>query len=697
MRNGQIHVSFRIAIVGAIISIVLIMSLLTSLIIYARGNADARKNARLLFTEKSLQTQERLNNRLLSLTSLASLGAAIPELEAQATGFGLNNPALGFLFRVVETDTSVYGAYAGWSNGDFLQLIGTGGNEQVLKANHAPLQCRYIVRAINGQGIDRVQRWSYLDASRDLLSQRTERDPAYDPRSRDWYRLAATDGKTHLGKAYAFSSLNALGITASMSFDRGVFGVDMTLSDIQGFLREATPSKRWAILLLEDGRRLLVASDQAAALLPSGVPPLGDIGDLSIVTADKEWTDPFGKVWLRQRSDWEFGGDTKLSLIAMTQLAEFTDFFDSIRLTLLLLTVMILIVVTPIALWISRQLSRPLTIIARDAKRVGAMDFSNYVDYRSWIAEIDELASGYAKMKNAISANRTLIAAQRDSFARFVPERMLELLDKSSIGDVKPQDSKTLELTVMFSDIRSYTAISEHLPCHEVFGLLNSYFEITNPIISANGGIIDKYIGDAIMSLFPHSPDAALKSVIAINRDLRLFNEERRKRNEPEILTGTGIHYGGVDLGTVGDSTRLQATVIGDAVNLASRLESATKVFGIRVLLSETAYARLENPAGFHLRLIDTVRVKGKERPINLYELFDLDEPEVMRQKAKSMPIFSEALQSYKKGEFEKARNLFALCVEECPMDTVLSVYIKRCLTLIRIPPGDDWAGVSTL
>ena len=300
-------------------------------------------------------------------------------------------------------------------------------------------------------------------------------------------------------------------------------------------------------------------------------------------------------------------------------------------------------------------------------------------------------------MKDAIAANRTLIEAQRDSYARFVPERMLELFDKSNVTDVQPRDCKTLELTVMFSDIRSYTAISESLSCDDVFGLLNAYFEITNPIIGSNGGIIDKYIGDAILSVFPNSPDGALRSVIAINRELRAFNEERRKRAEPEILTGTGIHFGKVDLGTVGDRTRLQATVIGDAVNLASRLESATKAFGVRILMSEAARERLANPSAFRLRAIDTVRVKGKEQPINLYEVYDLDATAVIERKAESGAIFSEALQRYKAGDFARALDLFEGCADHCPEDTVAKAYIKRCSTLIRVPPGNDWAGVSTL
>jgi class 3 adenylate cyclase len=362
-----------------------------------------------------------------------------------------------------------------------------------------------------------------------------------------------------------------------------------------------------------------------------------------------------------------------------------------------LLALMVLLVAAPMALWVSSQLSRPLSTIARDAEKVSVMDFSGRLECDSWIVEIDRLVEGYSGMKEALDADRRLIEAQRDSFARFVPERMLELFDKSSITEVKPRDCKSLELTVMFSDIRSYTSISEGLSCRDVFELINGYFEMTNPIIESNGGIIDKYIGDAIMSLFPESPDGALRAAIAINRALAELNKTRRERGELEIRTGTGIHFGRVELGTVGDSARMQATVIGDAVNLSSRLESATKAFGLRMLISEAARDRLKSPGEFSLRRIDTVRVKGKEEPIGLYEVFDLDEGPVMEKKARLGATFSDALRDYKAGEFAEALDLFSRCAAGCPEDTVASAYIKRCATLIRIPPGDDWAGVSTL
>ena len=158
MRRGQFHITFCIAIVGAIIGIVAVMAILTSVIVYSRGETDAKANARALFAEKSKQVQERLNFRLGALTRLVSLGATIPGLDTPLFGFGMDHPLRGFLFGIVESEPSVYGAYAGWSNGDFLELINTAGDSRIAEANQAPRERRYIVQAVSGQSDGRAQR-----------------------------------------------------------------------------------------------------------------------------------------------------------------------------------------------------------------------------------------------------------------------------------------------------------------------------------------------------------------------------------------------------------------------------------------------------------------------------------------------------------------------------------------------------------
>lgn len=152
MDTSRVRVPFRIAIVGAIVGIVAIMSLATSLVVYARGKADATANATRLFAENAKRVRERLDTRLGSLTRLAALGSAAPGLDTPVAGYGLDHPCAGFLFDLVESEPYIYGAYAGWENGDFLMLIDTALEPRTQEANQAPSNCRYVFRAISGNG-----------------------------------------------------------------------------------------------------------------------------------------------------------------------------------------------------------------------------------------------------------------------------------------------------------------------------------------------------------------------------------------------------------------------------------------------------------------------------------------------------------------------------------------------------------------
>lgn len=178
--------------------------------------------------------------------------------------------------------------------------------------------------------------------------------------------------------------------------------------------------------------------------------------------------------------------------------------------------------------------------------------------------------------------------------------------------DVELSTSVQRDITVLFSDIRSYTSLSEDMTHLEVFGFLNDYFVNASRPVGEHAGFIDIFIGDALMALFPRSPQDALEAAVQMRRDLREFNNQRREKGMPPVHCGYGIHYGGVTLGTIGTYDRMQTTAIGDTVNLASRIESVTKTFKVEIVISEDVYNRLPNPGAFLLREIDTVRVKGK-------------------------------------------------------------------------------------
>jgi class 3 adenylate cyclase len=299
--------------------------------------------------------------------------------------------------------------------------------------------------------------------------------------------------------------------------------------------------------------------------------------------------------------------------------------------------------------------------------------------------------------KSAIEKEKMMHEHERSvnkAISSFVPYAFLYMLGKQNILEIEPGDHVEKELTILFTDIRSYTQISETMPNPELFAFINQYLDLAVDVITKNNGFIDKFIGDAIMGLFPDGSDDALRTIIELRRQLKMRNQEN---SGAPIQIGVGIHHGSVTFGTVGTRARMDTTVIGDSVNLASRLEGATKVYGIDTLLSDAAYQKLEHPERFHIREVDTVKVKGKRQPVKIYEVFDCDPDELKRLKSETAPFFSEALQLYKQGHFSQAEKVFRQCQEICPGDPILAVYLLRCSTMELAPPGPDWKGIHDI
>ncbi|MEX0686193.1 MAG: adenylate/guanylate cyclase domain-containing protein, partial [Balneolales bacterium] len=213
------------------------------------------------------------------------------------------------------------------------------------------------------------------------------------------------------------------------------------------------------------------------------------------------------------------------------------------------------------------------------------------------------------------------LRASLETFRKFVPEEFLNYLGRENIWDVRRGDQVEKTLTVMFTDIRSYTSISEHMTDKENFEFINSFMYKLSPAIKKHHGFIDKFIGDAIMALFPGKSDHALQSAMAIQEAVDSFNEDLIKEGKEPIEVGIGINTGSLVLGTLGDDERLQTTVLSDHVNIASRIEDLTKVYQAPILISENTYANLENKENYNFRQIENVNLKGRSRLTNLYEL----------------------------------------------------------------------------
>ncbi len=273
----------------------------------------------------------------------------------------------------------------------------------------------------------------------------------------------------------------------------------------------------------------------------------------------------------------------------------------------------------------------------------------------------------------------TLLQQTEIAYGRLIPHQLLNLLDVKSIVDVKLGDQVERKMTIMFSDIRDFTPLSESMTPADNFEFINSYLSQMEPVISKHRGIIDKYIGDAIMALFAHGADDAVTGAIAMLERLGYYNVGRIRAGYIPIQIGIGLNTGRVMIGTVGGTNRMDSTVIGDAVNLTARLEEATKVYHAPLIISQNTLYDLNNPDRYHIRFLDRIRVKGKLQPLSIYEVFDNDPAELLSRKMACQPLFDEAIAFYHLKEIPRALELLKKCVEIAPNDFPAQIYLERC------------------
>jgi len=296
--------------------------------------------------------------------------------------------------------------------------------------------------------------------------------------------------------------------------------------------------------------------------------------------------------------------------------------------------------------------------------------------------------------------NYETIAHKNKAFQRFVPTEFLHRLGRQEIEEVQLGDASLEHMSVLFSDIRAFTALSEGMDPQMIFEFLNNYLKLIGPAITRNGGFIDKFIGDAIMALFPGNrlgcADDALIAALNMVQHLQTFNQNLAPQHPPLVI-GIGIHSGPLTLGTIGFESRMESTVIGDTVNLASRVESLTKLYGITIGVTEKTLSMVQVPGYFQTRVIDTVQVKGKQQAHTIHELINAD-PEPLREiKLRNLARYHEALAYYKEGDFVNAEKLLSTLQRTQAQDRVLEIYLTRCRTYQRHPPAANWDGITRL
>jgi adenylate cyclase len=257
---------------------------------------------------------------------------------------------------------------------------------------------------------------------------------------------------------------------------------------------------------------------------------------------------------------------------------------------------------------------------------------------------------------------------------------------------------KSTTATILFSDIRGFTPLTEELGPQATVALLNEYFTVVVDCIQRQGGMLDKFVGDAMMAVFglpiPHDDDEdrAVRAAIAMLTDLATWNVERLAHGKKAVAIGIGINTDVVVSGNIGSPKRMDYTLIGDGVNLASRLESACKQYVTQILISEYTYKKLRGT--YRIREIDRVVVKGKTEPVSVYEVLDYHTDATFPHLMRVVHYFQEGLMQYRRQRWDEASDAFTAALDLHAGDALSQLYIQRCQYLKEHPPGPDWTGV---
>ena len=280
---------------------------------------------------------------------------------------------------------------------------------------------------------------------------------------------------------------------------------------------------------------------------------------------------------------------------------------------------------------------------------------------------------------------------------RFVPEEFLEFFHKGSIVDIALGDHLSKEMTIMFTDIRSFASISEKMTYQQVFDFVNSYYEQVSPIIREFKGFIVKYMGDGIMAVFPNRADDAVQAAITKLQCVAEYNEHRLAKGDPPIQIGVGLHTGHMMVGMVGEVDRMQGDAISDHVNLASRLEGLTKFYDASLLISSATREGLLDPSKYKIRYLDKVCVKGKEEAIRLYEVFDADPLELQLLKLETQANLVRAQELYYERQFVEAQIELFKVLGRNPTDKVAWHFLVQSAQCLKDGIPETWTGDTVM
>ncbi len=546
-----------------------------------------------------------------------------------------------------------------------------------------PRGVKYAVRIINNNTSPSTETWQYLGTDKQVLATDTINPSSYDPRTDPWFTRMNDWPSVQWANSVLprgvnkYQSSEEPGITVSVPvYNRdntfvAMIGTNITLNYLSNYITHQQIGKSGQAFILDSEGKLLIP-------IPSSLDPASlELAQTLIPSAYKQYEEDEKEHFFFREGKTEYiihVQDFPISLDdewIVVIAVPFSDFFARILTTqnaTILISLTILIIFSILVFFFSKRISVPIVQLAREVDKITHFDFRGKFSVKSNIHEIKILDSSIAALRVAL-----------ESFGKYVPKDVVKtLVEEHQMIEL---GGKKIVLPILFTDITDFTATSEGMTSEETMSSLSLYFDTLSKIILESQGTIDKYIGDSVMAFWgaPRAVSDPIKTAcVTALRAHRACNLEAKARGLPEWKTRFGIHCGEVIVGNIGTSERMNYTVIGDAVNTASRLTAINKEYHTSIIISDAVHKSIGD--GFVTRPLDFVAVKGKKIKLTIYELVGMKEGEFVPtpDQIQLCEDFTQAYVALLEGRQEEAKQKLIALSERFPDDIPTQMLLKR-------------------
>ncbi len=623
----------------------------------------------------------------------------VPEMSARLTELGALSPTKfhqidQYTLGVLKSYPQITMFYLGDAHGNFMlaRKLADGTMER---------------RIIDRQSTPPTITSRYCDKEFKLCKTKRSTHIDYDPRTRPWY-IGARQAKTsYWTDIYIFFTNQEPGITSAYPVIAkngkvaGVWAMDLGVEEISRFLQRLKIGQHGVAFIINAKNEIVsypdsskIAKKENGTLRPVRVDELGipsitaafrryaATGRNKLVVASQ------GKRYLASFTEFprSFPARWKVGIVVPED--DFIGQAKQIAQQTLLICLVILVAAIFLAVIIARSISQPIKALAEETKKIKDFYLDEKIEITSHIKEIQLMSNAIAAMKSGLQAFRKYIPAE-------LVRRLIYTGEETRLGGHKK------ELTVFFSDISGFTSIAERLTPEALMLHLSEYFDEITKILSAQKATVDKYIGDGVMAFWgapvPDEAHAyhACAAALACQARLRELNRKWESEGEVPLHTRIGISTGETVVGNVGSSERINYTVMGDNVNLASRLEGVNKLYGTNIIVNAATYEAVADR--FWFRPLDIVAVKGKTEGTTIYELLGIKGEGAPASTVELCQEFARGFKAYLARDWEGAGEIFRSLSEKFPLDAPTEFYLARCRECRENPPGADWQGIAYL